>query len=85
MRKHISKMDQAEVKAITDRVQAIAARRAFIDHSKERMGQKGVTQKEIETTLRYGQPLEIHNDAGEIRALIMLCFGKPKVQVCVVV
>lgn len=85
MRKHVNQMLTAEVKAITDRVQAIAARRAFIDHSQERMAQKNVSQKDIETTLRYGNPVEIHNEAGELRALISLCFGKPKVRVCVVV
>ncbi len=85
MRKHISSMDQTEVQAIVNRVQAIAAFRAFIDHSEERKTQKNVTARDIDITLRYGLPVEIHNEAGELRALISLCFGKPKVRVCVVI
>src|ERR1700722_2167393 len=85
MRKHISNCSEAEVKAVTTRVQALAASRAFVDHAAERMHHKNVSAREIEIALRYGQPIEVHAETGEWRALIMHSFGKPKVKVNVVI
>lgn len=85
MRKHISKCSEAEVQAIAGRVHALAASRAFIEHAAERMHHKKVSAREIEIALRYGQPIEVHTESGEWRALIMHTFGKPKVKVNVVI
>lgn len=84
MRKHINQMLSVEVQAITSRVQYLSAQRAFCDHSNGRMKNKNVSAREIETTLRYGQPVEVHAESGDLRAVITLCFGKPKVRVQVV-
>ncbi len=49
------------------------------------MAQKGVTAKEIENCLKYGNGIEIHNEAGELRAVVRHAYGRPKVAVCVVI
>lgn len=84
-RKHYRQMNPAEMQAIEMAVRAIAARRAFVDHAEERMQQKKVSAKEIEICLRYGSAIEIHNEAGELRAVIQHTFGKPAVRVSVVI
>ena len=84
-RKYHTQMNAAEKQAVELAVRAIAARRAFVDHAEERMHQKHVAAKDIEICLRYGSVIELHNEAGELRALIQHSFGKPKVKVSVVI
>lgn len=85
MRKHFTQFSSDEKAAIANRLATIAARRAFVDHAAERMAKKQVTAREIEIALRYGNAIEVHTEAGEVRALIAHTFGKPKVKVNVVI
>lgn len=84
MRKHSKQMKAAELEALTARCRTIGA--ALISsHATERMAQKGVTAKEISLCLQYGVPVEIHNEASELRVVLRFAYGKPKVAVCVVI
>lgn len=40
---------------------------------------------EILNAIKWGIVIEVHNDAGELRALVRHAFGRPKVAVCIVV
>lgn len=84
MKKHEHQMSEAEKAGIAVRVREIAET-VISSHAAERMQQKNVTAKEIEICLKYGHAVELHDEAGELRAVIRHAFGKPKVAVCVVV
>jgi hypothetical protein len=84
MKKHESQMSGAEKEAIAVRVREIAET-VISSHAADRMNQKIVSSKEIEICLKYGQAVELHDEAGELRAVIRHGFGRPKVAVCVVV
>lgn len=77
-------MKAAEIEALTVRIRQIA-KHVISTHAAERMAQKGVTGREIELALQYGLPVEIHNEANELRVVVRFAYGKPKVAICVVV
>lgn len=83
MRKHFSQMQPAELEEITKFIRSMQVRREC-DHAEVRKAQKNVTPKELELVLKYGTPVEIHNEAGEARVLIRLTCGRPKVHICAV-
>jgi hypothetical protein len=84
MKKHEKDMSGAEKEAIAVRVREIAEV-VISSHAADRMNQKIVTSKEIEICLKYGHAVELHDEAGEMRAVIRHGFGRPKVAVCVVI
>lgn len=84
MRKHSKQMKAAEIEMLTARVRTIA-QAVVSSHAADRMAQKGVTGREIELCLQHGVPVEIHNEASELRVVVRFAYGKPKVAVCVVV
>jgi hypothetical protein len=83
-RKHSKQMKAAEIEALTVRIRQIA-KAVVSSHATDRMAQKGVTGRELELCLQYGAPVEIHNEASELRVVVRFAYGKPKVAVCVVV
>jgi hypothetical protein len=83
-RKHETEMNEAEKAALTARIREIAET-VISTHAADRMTQKGVTAKEIEICLRYGNGIEIHNEQGELRAVVRHAYGRPKVAICVVI
>ncbi len=77
-------MKEAEKQALTSRIREVAET-VISTHAAERMAQKGVTAREIENCLKYGNGIEIHNEQGELRAVVRHAYGRPKVAVCVVI
>jgi len=84
MRKHVKQMKAAEAAALNAFIKQIA-QHVVSTHAAERMAQKDVSAREIENCLKYGEAVEVHNDAGTPRAVVRFAYGKPKVAVCVVV
>jgi hypothetical protein len=84
MRKHRLQMKAEEITALEtfvhENVQPMLG-----NHAADRMSEKGVTVDEIAKAVKFGQVVEIHNEATELRVLMRLAYGKPKVAVCVVV
>jgi len=77
-------MKAAEIAALEISVRKVTAH-ILSTHAAYRMAQKGVTAKEIENCLKYGIAIEIHNEAGELRAVIRHAYGRPKVAICLVI
>ena len=84
MRKHRQQMKAAEITALEARIHQVCSPE-LAGHAAQRMEQKSVSAQEITNCLRWGQAVEIHNEAGELRAVVRHQYGKPKVAVCVVV
>ena len=76
--------DAADREMTTQLVRQIA-QTVISTHAADRMAQKGVTGREIEICLTYGSVIEVHDEAGEWRAVIRHAFGMPKVAVYVVI
>ena len=83
-RKHETEMKEAEKLALNARIREVADT-ILSTHAIERMQQKSVTVREIENCLKYGNGIEIHNEQGELRAVVRHAYGRPKVAVCVVI
>ena len=84
MRKHRSQMKADEIKAVETHVRSMQPT-LDITHATDRMNEKKVTPDEIAKAVRFGEVVEIHNEATELRVLMRLAFGRPKVAVCAVV
>jgi len=84
MKTHYTLMSVADREMTTQLVRQIA-QTVISTHAADRMAQKGVTGREIEICLTYGSVIEVHDEAGEWRAVIRHAFGMPKVAVCVVI
>lgn len=84
-RKHRKQMKAAEIGTLETHIRKVCARIIDGTHATDRMAQKGVTAKEIVNALKYGEVIEIHNEANELRAVVRFAYGRPKVAVCVVV
>lgn len=82
-RKHITQMKPAEVVMLTAATRKLG-QALITSHAADRMAQKGVTAKDINLCLQYGTPVEIHNEASELRVVLRFAYGKPKVATCVV-
>lgn len=84
MKRHRQQMKAAEIEALETRLRQITTT-LLADHAEQRMAEKNVTPRDIELTLKYGQAIEIHNEASELRAVIRFAYGKPKVATCLVI
>jgi|SRR5271166_844124 len=84
MKTHYSLMTEADREMTTHLVRQVAET-VISTHAAERMEQKIVTAREIEICLTYGRVIEVHDEAGEWRAVVRHAFGMPKVAVCVVI
>ena len=84
MRKHRNQMKAAEIAALETYMHTVTPA-IHIDHAAERMQQKNVTTDEIAKAIRFGKVVEFHNEAAELRVVMRLDFGRPKVAVCAVV
>ena len=84
MKTHYTLMNEADKQLATLLVRKIAAT-VTSTHAADRMAQKDITGREIEIALTYGRIIEVHDDAGEYRAVIRHDFGRPKVGVVVVI
>lgn len=83
MKKHRVQMKQAEIEALEAHVRKLNCE-AIGQHAAEWMAQKNVSAREIANSLRYGQAIELHNEAGEWRAVLRHQYGRPQVAVCAV-
>lgn len=83
-RKHRTQMKTAEIAALEARIRLVCDPE-IASHAAERMQEKRVSGQEIANCIKWGQAIEIHNEAGELRAVVRHAYGKPKVAVCVVI
>lgn len=83
MKKHRQQMKAAEIATLEVAVRTYA-NPTFAQHAYDRMAEKHVTAREIELALKYGEVIEVHNEAGTLRSVVRFPYGKPKVAVCVV-
>lgn len=80
-------MKPAEIDALEHEIRQIVSSIGMVQvmqHAAERMQEKHITARDIELTLRFGQVIEIHNDAGELRVVVRHSYGKPKTATVVV-
>jgi len=83
MKKHRKQMSPAEIGALESHIRKMNYEAIGL-HASERMAQKHVNAREITNCLKYGEAIELHNEAGEWRALLRHQYGRPQVAVCVV-